>query len=166
MEHWYALHTKPRKEHQVHVYLAGRGIQTYLPMLTVASKRSPRRRREEPFFARYLFARVDLSQIPLSSLNWMPGMDRVVSFGGQPAPVPDAVIRWLDRRLGQMDGCVCLGGLPLQPNDRVRIVSGPLRGVEALFDRKLSSEDRARVLVDLLGRLTACEIDLACLERA
>ena len=163
---WYALHTKPRKEQQVRLYLESRGIETYLPTLKVASKRHPRQTREEPFLARYLFAHLDLLTVPLSSVNWSPGVTRVVSFGGQPAVVQDEVIAWLKRRLAQAESQGFHKGLPLRPNDRLRVTAGPLRGLEAIFDRRLSSEDRARVFVDLLGRLTACEVPLEWLERA
>ena len=163
---WYAVHTKPRKEFQVRTYLEALGIETYLPAHRVARKRRPKRIREEPFLARYLFAHLDLLRVPLSSINWLPGVNRVVSFGGQPAVVHDEVIAWLKRRLAQAEGKGLYKGLPLRPNDRLRVTAGPLRGLEAIFDRRLSSEERARVFVDLLGRLTACEVPLEWLERA
>ncbi len=164
MEQWYTLHTKPRKERQVRDYLDGRGIRTYLPAVRVPNRRYPREKREEPFFARYLFAHLDLTQVALSSLNWAPGVTSLVSFGGQPAVVPEQVIQWLQGRLAQNE-VWGYRGVPLQANDRVRFVDGPLRGMEAIFDCRLSAEDRARVFVELLGRLTACEIPLRWLER-
>ncbi|MDI7275988.1 MAG: transcription termination/antitermination NusG family protein [Anaerolineae bacterium] len=161
---WYAIHTKPRKERHVQACLRSRGVETYLPVLPVPSRRRPREMREEPFFARYLFALLNLQIIPLSSINWSPGVTRVVSFGGQPAVVPDRVIQWLKERLAQ-EAIGHHKGLPLRPNDRLRVTGGPLKGLEAIFHRHLSSEDRAQVLVDFLGRLTACEIALEWLER-
>ena len=165
MQRWYALHTKPRKEHQVRDLLESRGIETYLPALPAAGRRPSRRRSAEPLFACYLFAHLDLGQVPLSSVNWTPGVNRVVSYGGQPAVVRDEIIGWLRRRLQAMDGRDLFQGLPLRPSERLRITAGPLRGLEAIFDRRLSGDDRARVFVELMGRLTACELDLACLER-
>ncbi len=56
--------------------------------------------------------------------------------------------------------------LPTMPVYKGRLIkSGPLRNLEAVFDRSLSSSDRARVLVDVSGRLTACEMELDCLEK-
>ena len=67
------------------------------------------------------------------------------------------------------DGRMAVSGYPVeqrfQSGDRVLIKSGPLRDLEAVFDRSLSSSDRAKVLVDMLGRLTTCEIELDCLEK-
>ena len=163
MDHWYALHTKPRKEHMVRQLLENRGLDTFLPVLTSAGKHPPAARREQPFFARYLFAHFDLSSVALSSLNWCQGMTSVVSFGGQPAVVQDEVIHWLKLRLAQIDSRDYHSGLPLVPDARLRVISGPLRGMEAIFDRRLSGQDWARVLVRLLGRLTAAEIPLSSL---
>ena len=166
MEQWYAVHTKPRKENQVRDYLASRGIETYLPVFPGSARLRRTVLRQEPFFARYLFAHLDLFQVPLSSVNWAPGVTRLVCFGGQPAVVREEVVLWLRHRLARgVNTDHDHKGLPLRPNDRLRVIAGPLRGMEAIFDQRLSADDRARVLVQLLGRLTACEIPLAWLER-
>ncbi len=165
MQHWYALHTKPRNEHMVRDFLKGRGIETYLPVLKVVNRRR-REAHEHPFFTRYLFAHVDFGEVPISSVNWAPGVTSVISFGGRPAKVEDQVIQWLKDRMAQVDSKDYYQGQPLRPGDRLRVTAGPFKDVEAIFDQRLSSEDRARVFVDMLGRLTACEIALDCLQRA
>jgi transcriptional antiterminator RfaH len=163
--HWYAVHTKPHREQTVQHFLASRGIDTYLPTLTERSKASPRREHDRPFFSCYLFAHLDLTTVALSSVNWSPGVNRVVSFGGQPAIVPETVLQWLQQHLAHIDTRGYYHGLPLCPGDRLRVTKGPLKGMEAVFDQRLSSGDRARVFVEILGRLTACQMDLRDLER-
>ncbi len=165
MEHWYAVHTKPRKEAQVRDFLEGQGLETYLPIIEVPNKRYPREKRALPFFARYLFVHLDSTIVPLSSVNWAQGVTGIVTFGGEPAIVQPDIILWLKRRVSEMDEAGYYNGPLPQPNDRVRVTEGPLQGMEAIFDRRLSSEDRARVLIELLGRLTACEVPLSWLER-
>ena len=164
MEHWYTLYTKPRKEYTVRDLLQGRGLEHYLPVLRTLARRHGRPCREKPFFPRYLFARLDPEVIPLSTTIWSQGMTGIVSFGGQPAIVPDQVIHWLKMRLAQVNGEDYHDGLPLLPDTRVRLIDGPLAGMEALFDRRLSGADRARVLVQLLGRLTATEVPIHWLK--
>ena len=159
------MHTKPQREYVVQQLLLSRGIATYLPTLTERGKDSSRGGRQRPFFSCYLFARLDLSTTALSAINWSPGVNRVVSFGGQPAKVPDEVLQWLQQRLARLDSRSFYRGLPLRPGDRLRVTKGPLKSMEAIFDQRLSSGDRARVFVDILGRLTACQIDLRNLER-
>jgi transcriptional antiterminator RfaH len=166
MDHWYALHTKPRQEEQVREQLENRGLEAYLPSLVVAAARQrATTQRAKPFFPRYLFARLDLETIPLSSIVYMPGMSTVVSFGGEPATVPDAVVDYLRQRLARIDSPGFLEGAPLRQGDPLRVTSGPLRDLSAIFDRPLSPDGRVRVLVKLMGRLSACEIPIANLSR-
>lgn len=160
MEHWYALYTKPKKEQQVAAQLEEEGIETYLP--TVQRKV---RRRDRPdrvvFFPCYLFARLDFGVVPRSSIAWMPGIRRIVSLGEQPAVVDDQVIGLIRRRL---EGVEEVGYGGLRQGDRVRIQSGPLRDLEAIFDRPLSSADRVRILLDVVGRMTPVDIDYSDLK--
>jgi transcription antitermination factor NusG len=145
--------------------LLNRGIETYLPVLKPRGARSGRQPHPTPFFSGYLFARLDLTRVPLSLINWSPGVNRVVSFDGQPAIVHDQVLDWLKRRLAQLDDGEYFRGLPLQPGDRLLMVRGPLRDMEVIFDQRLSAQDRVRVLVEILGHPTACDVDLDCLRR-
>ncbi|HID86234.1 MAG TPA: hypothetical protein EYP55_02520 [Anaerolineae bacterium] len=161
MKRWYALYTKPRKERQVSDILASKGIETYLPLVRVR-KRGRRGEVEQPFFPCYLFARVDLALQGLSSVRWTPGLRKVVSFGGEPAAIPDAMVALIRKRLAERDYPQYEA---FKPGERVRIKAGPLQDLEGIFDRNLSPSDRVRVLVDILGRLTPCEIEVDYLEK-
>jgi transcription elongation factor/antiterminator RfaH len=161
MEHWYALYTKPRKEYQVRSLLQEQAIEAYLP--TIQRKV---RRRDRPetkvFFPCYLFARIDFDVIPRSSIAWMPGIRRIVGTGEQPAIVADEIVEYIRRRL---QGKEEIGYGDLQKGDRVRIISGPLRDLDAVFDQPLSAAQRVRVLLHVMGRLTPVEIDPADIQR-
>lgn len=159
-ENWYAIHTKPHREHAVELYLQSRGIGTFLPVLK-ADGRDGRQSAARPFFSCYLFASMDFERVPLSSINWAPGVNRVVSFGGLPTVVPQEVVEWLRRRLEQVDPRDYHRGKPLVSGDRLRVTRGPLKGLEAVFDQRLSASARARVFVEILGHLTACQMSLA-----
>lgn len=160
MEHWYALHTKPRKERQVDALLRGRGIETYLPTV-----RRKVQRRDRParviYFPCYLFASLDFDVIPLSSIAWMPGVRRIVGHGDRPVVVADEVVKLLRERLGGIEE---VGYRRLRQGDRVRIRSGPLRDLEAVFDQPLSPKERVRILLNVLGRMTPVEIDYSQIE--
>jgi len=161
MEHWYALYTKPHKERHVSSLLESRGLETYLPSVPV---RKNDRRRVKPFFSCYLFARFDPSEA-FPSIQWTPGLRRILSFGGQLAVVPDEVVSSIRKRLAKVDE-LSYSTHRFRPGDRVTVTSGPFKDFEAIFDRSLSSRERARVLVEFLGRWTSCEVSLDCLERA
>jgi len=160
LERWYALYTKPRKERQVHALLQGRGIESYLPTV-----RRKVRRRDRPdrviYFPCYIFAFLDFKVTPRSSIAWMPGVRRIVAFGDQPAVVADEIIDLIRDRLSDVEE-VSYGRL--KKGDRVRIQSGPLRDLEAIFDQPLSSRDRVRVLLNVMGRMTPAEIDYSDLS--
>jgi transcriptional antiterminator RfaH len=161
MEHWYALYTKPKKELQVNALLKGRGIETYLPTV-----RRKVRRRDRParkvYFPCYLFACIDFTVVPRSSIAWMPGIRRIVSTGGQPAVVSAEIVDLIRRRLNDVEE---VGYGNLKRGDRVRITSGPLRDLDAVFDQPLSAADRVRVLLDVMGRMTPVDIDPADIQR-
>ena len=159
MEHWYALYTKPHKEHHVSSFLKSRGFETYLPTIQVKKNG---KRKAEPFFSCYLFVR--LYPYAASSVRWTPGLRRIVSFGREPAAVPDAAISLIRRHVAKMGELDYLG-CRFKPGEQMVIKNGPLKYFEAVFDRALSNRDRAMVLVDLLGRLTRCEVDVGCLEK-
>lgn len=161
MDRWYALYTKPKKEHQVNTCLQGQGFETYLP--TVRRKVHRRDRPDQVvYFPCYLFARFDFSAVPLSSIAWMPGVRRIVSAGDQPLVVADEIVALIRRRL---EGVEEVGYGDLRPGDRVRITSGPLRDLEAIFDRPLSAANRVRILLDVMGRMTPVEVDRAQIVR-
>jgi transcriptional antiterminator RfaH len=162
---WYAVHTKPHQERTVQDVLVNRGIETYLPVLKPSRMRPARQAPPKPFFPSYLFACLDLTRVPMSSINWAPGVNRLVSFGGQPAAVATEVLDWLKRRLAQMDERDYYQGLPLQAGDRLRLVKGPLKDLDAIFEQRLSSPQRVRVLIEILGRLTPCQLNLKDLKR-
>ncbi|MGA9349024.1 MAG: transcription termination/antitermination NusG family protein [Anaerolineae bacterium] len=164
MKHWYALYTKPQMEQRVSAILQAKGMETYLPTIPIYKGRR-QTEKSRAFFSCYLFARMDFGAVGYSSVAWTPGLRRIVSFGGQPTVVRDEVIGMIRHRLERME----VSGYPVaqsfKSGDRVLIKSGPLRDLEAIFDKSLSSSNRAKVLVDVLGRLTVCEIEPGCLEK-
>lgn len=154
MQSWYALFTKPRREHQVGQILSEKGIETYVP--TVQMRRRGRTV-ERPFFPRYMFIRVDFDEIGLSEVQWTPGLTRIVSFGDGPTRVPAVMIEELKERLEEFNRNGTYS--PFKPGDRVRIKSGPLRDFDAVFDSHLSSADRVRILVKVLDEVSRMELE-------
>jgi len=160
MEHWYTLFTKPRREYQVSDALHEKGIETFVPTIYV---RRRGRTVERPFFPRYMFARVDFDKVGVSQVQWTPGLTYIVGFGGGPTPVPEPIIMHLRKRLEEINSAGTFS--ILKRGDRVRITSGPLRDLEAVFEEHLSSKERVRILLDILGRVTRVEIDADAIER-
>lgn len=148
---WYVLHSKPRKEEFLLDQLLSHGFEAYCPMVRVTPV-NPRARKRRPYFPSYVFLRVDLTHEKTSSLQWMPGATGFVSFDGQPARVPDALVPTLRARVEAVNAS---GGETLHdlgPGQTVRVTDGPFAGYEAIFDLRLPGSERVRVLLKLLQR--------------
>ncbi len=162
MRQWYALRTKPRQETLAATLLTGAGIEVYFPQERV-HKQHGKPPVSEALFPGYLFGRLDPERAEIRLAGYTPGILYVVGYGGEPYPVPDDLIAYirqrLARRLGRPDRD------DLRQGDRLVILSGPLRGVEAVFDRHLSATGRVRILVQILRRLCPAEVDIRQLKR-
>lgn len=148
---WYAIRSKPNQERIVYEQLQAREIDAFLPMVRVKPV-NPRSRKERPYFPGYLFAHTDIEAIGANTLNYIQGVNHLVEFGGEPAEVPEPLIAELQARIAAINDA---GGVDLnaiKPGDTVRIVSGPLKGYEAIFDMQLQDEQRVQVLLDYLSR--------------
>jgi transcriptional antiterminator RfaH len=155
---WYVLHSKPRKENQVHNYLVQQGIESFYPTLTVKPV-NPRSSRIRAFFPRYLFVHVDLEETGASVLQWMPGAVGLIAFDGVPAIITDSFIVELKRRLARIERSGGLDLTDLRRGDKVEITSGAFAGYGAVFDVYLSGEQRVQVLMHWLGREVKVKVE-------
>lgn len=160
---WYVLHTKANAEYCVARHLTQQGVEVFLP--TVRTTRPRPGYTTVPLFPSYLFAHLNLDYMDVRIILWTPGLRRIVAFDNRPAVVPDTVIEYIRHRVEEIDA---YGGLPthdFKPGDRVFICSGPLAGLEGIFEGPLGPAERVRVLIEFLGRLTTASIPVECLER-
>ena len=163
--HWYALRSKPRKEEVVGKQVRDRGIEVFLPRLRVHPV-NPRAQKVKPYFPGYLFVRADIDVLGLSTFQWLPHTVGLVSFGGEPAPVPDHMIYAIQKRVEEI---AAAGGEifdGLKPGDVVQINYGPFQGYEAIFDARLPGTIRVRVLLQFLSdRRVPVELDAAHIQQ-
>ena len=163
MLNWYALYTKPHSELQVERALAADGIATYFP--AVPAPRRAGRSSVRPYFPCYLFAYADLEVVGMSRLNWTPGMRHVVGFAGAPACVDARVVDAIRQRV-EHPLALDEHGERMEYGDSVVITAGPFQDVDAIFDRRLSSAGRVRVLIQLLQQWTPVEMEARALRKA
>ena len=164
MERWYTLYTKPNAEHQVANSLQERQIQTYLP--EIEPRNGETKIRRTPLFPCYLFMKVDFERVGLSSVQWVPGLRRVVAFDDRPVPLPDEVINLIRRELNASNAA---GGWPshtFHPGERVRITDGPLQGLLATFEGPSTPAYRVQVLLAFLGQASRAHVAVSDLEKA
>jgi transcriptional antiterminator RfaH len=160
VQQWHALFTKPRMERHVAETLGARDIDVFVPLLWYHGKRGDWL--SKPFFPRYVFAHLDWEASGLRSVQWTPGLTKVVTFDGRPAVMPTAKLQYLRERLERIDGDDFLA---LKPGDRVKVTRGPFADVEAVFDGRLNGDARVAILLDILGRKTRVIVNAQDVER-
>ena len=162
MDHWYVLYTKPNAEYAASHFLSQKGYETFLP---VVKSPHPRRGYETvPLFPSYLFIRFDPNRLVIKDIYQTPGVRTLVKFDNRLAIVPDIVIEFIRKRVEAINE---VGGLPnhnFKPGDLVYIRSGPLAGLEAIFEGPLGPRERVWVLVYILGALNRAEVPVEDLE--
>jgi transcription antitermination factor NusG len=146
---WYIFQSKARKEDLLCEQLRLRDVEIFFPTLRVQPV-NPRARKIKPYFPGYVFGRIDLAESGRSILEWIPGAVGIVSFGGDPAPVPDELVATLRQYLARINESNSKGSEKYQAGDLVIIRGGPFAGYEAIFDVNLPGRDRVEVLLKLL----------------
>jgi len=154
---WYALRTRSNYEKVAAAFLAGRGLEQFLPLYRTRKRWSDRVVENSiPLFPGYLFCRFDQRfRAPiLGSL----GVVSIVAFGGTPAPIADAEIEAIRTALGS--GRLMEPHPYLHEGQQIRIEKGPLRGLEGILVKKRTW--RIVITVQLLRRAVAVEIGPDC----
>lgn len=148
---WYCVHTKPQKEAQAARYCREMlSAEAYFPRLRQQKTiRRVKREITRPLFPRYFFCRLDPAT-HYRAVRYAPDVLDVVSFGGKPAIVNDAIIDDLRAWAGEaLDLITIQPGL--RPGDFVRISEGPLQGLQAVVMHDTSDPDRIAVLLSILA---------------
>jgi transcription antitermination factor NusG len=160
---WYAARTKSRHEKKVAEHLAGKGIVNFLPLYKAQHRWKDRVARVDlPLFPGYIFVQFPLKE-RLKVLE-IPGVANLVSFKGEPAPLPEQEIETL--RQGLSANVFAEPHPYLKVGRRVRIKGGPLRGLEGILERKKEDSFRVVISIDLIMRSVLVEVAMADVELA
>ena len=158
--HWYAAYTCANHEKRVAQQLRMRSIEYLLPMYQSLRKWKDRRKRLElPLFPGYVFVRIPIRE-RLRVLE-LAGVVHLVGFGGLPSAVPDQEIE----ALRNIASC----RLQAEPHSypavgrRVRIIRGPLEGMEGKLVRK-KGLFRLVLSVDIIRQSASVEVDMRDVE--
>ena len=160
---WFVIHTKPRQEGMAQTNLRREGIETFLPKLR--RRRTIRRVRRwvtGPLFPNYLFAQFEFGTSG-RLVKYANGIINIVSFGGKPAPVDDAIIRAIQSHCEE--NVVTIQPPEFRAGDTVEIQEGPLRGLKGIFERELSDSERVVILLQSIAAAARVEVSRDQLER-
>jgi transcriptional antiterminator RfaH len=118
---------------------------------------------EEPLFPRYLFISLDASRY---GQNWSPirstwGVSGLVSFGGEPAKINSVLIDLLRK---QEQGLSEDPQRLFSEGESLLVAEGPFAGLQAIY-QMASGENRAMVLIELMGKAAQMQIAPASLRK-
>lgn len=153
---WYALHVRTRHEKAVAEALRSKGYEEFLPLYRARRQWSQRIAEIDlPLFPGYVFCRFVNAQ-PGSRIVTTPGVMGIIGFGGKPIPVDQNEMAAIRRVLET--------GIATEPwkftpaGQRVRVIHGPLAGLEGIFV-EAKTNHRLLLSLSLLQRAVAIQMD-------
>ncbi len=157
--HWLVVRTKSHQERLAADHLGQRGLEPYCPMIQEPPWHPRAPRGPVPLFSGYLFVRCR-PLWHLRGVRFCPGVLGPVSFDGQIASVDDDVIASLrEREAGRGYAVPVELERGIEVGRRVRLMAGPLKGLEGVFRGYLRGGERARVLMEFLRARKTVEVD-------
>ena len=165
-ESWYAVWTRSQCEPKVEEGFHRKQMEVFLPRMRVPSRRRDRRViLERPLFPGYLFLRFVPSRDAYVRAVSTDGVVRILGDGWDALhPVPEDQVDAVRRIVAVGDGVRSMPWIRI--GDRVRIVAGPLVGLEGLVQAWRGARATFVVSVDLLQRSVGVEVEAAALEPA
>ena len=158
---WYTVYSKPQREEFAESQLRGKGLEVFLPKLLLP-KNGRKGKRIVPLFPNYLFTRINIHSAEYGYAIWSPGVKRIVSFNGTPAPIDGDVVDYLMKQTNT-DGLIPARS-NLRVGQEVRINGGPFDGLTGIIQEPPNAKGRVRVLLTLLNRPTKAEIPVQVLD--
>ena len=161
---WYAIHVRSRHEFQIFDRLKLKGIDAFLPTVKKLRKWKDRKKLVTfPLFPGYLFVRItnDARNI-LEVLKIKGVVNMICTLPGEPARIPDEQIAALKTLVENGED---LDPYPyLTEGQNVRIIKGPMAGIEGILVEKLDKHFLV-LSVDVLQQGVALTINAAEVEK-
>jgi transcription antitermination factor NusG len=151
---WFAVQTRHQHEKRIAERLQLGAIETFLPVHRSVHrwKNGVNANIEQPLFPCYLFTRIKDAQ--RLSLIRQPGVIGIAASNSSPTPIGDDEISMLrliaDQVKAQPHPYLSVG-------ERVRIIAGPLAGMEGILTRK-KHELRVVISIEIIMRSVTVEI--------
>jgi len=154
---WFLAQLKPNSAQLANKNLKRQGYKTFLPLETVTRQRSGKFVTAlRPIFPGYIFVAFDVAEGAWRSVNSTYGVTRLVSFGKEPASVPNDLVAQLMQRC-DVSGKLLPPQL-LKPGDHVRMMTGPFANFVASIE-VTAPDRRIWVLMDFMGGQTRVAVN-------
>jgi transcription antitermination factor NusG len=157
---WWAIYTRHQHEKVIAKALCGKGFEIFLPLYTALRRWKDRTKQISlPLFPSYVFVRGGLDR-RLDVLT-TPGIHNILTQGDQVAIIPDDEVQAVRKAV---EGKFQVEPHPfLKCGERVRVVNGPLEGVEGILLRK-KNLFRLVISVEMLAQSASLEINACDVE--
>ena len=158
--HWYVICTRPRHEKKVHEFLRYRQVECFLPLYRTIHrwKNGCKAQVELPAFPGYLFVKSQCRE--LARVLDIPGVLSFVGSRQHPSRLDDFEIETLQSGLH-------LRHFEPHPRltigERVRIIAGPLSGLDGVLLRNKNGV-RVVITLGLIHQSVAVELDIHDVE--
>jgi len=163
---WYGVWCKPRQEAVAEENLYRQGFHVYLPRILSRQRRRGRWAEvDEALFPRYAFIRVNPLLCSTATVRSTRGAIGLVKFGTEPAIVPDRVIEMLFQREDPESGYCEDSRALFRAGDPVKLIEGPLTGMQGVFAEQ-DGEKRVAILLELLGKTNRISVSRDSVTRA
>ena len=148
-ERWYVARTLPQRESRAAQQLANQGFRSFIPRYW--KNRRHARKVETvsvPLFPRYIFTILDRGRHRWRSINGTFGVDRLITYGGEPQPVPRGVVESL-MAAADPEGNIQFD-FHLRQGQIVRVTAGPFADFVGELEH-LDDNGRVSVLLEIMG---------------
>lgn len=156
---WYCLYTKPRQENLTAQSALDAGFPTFNPKIEVRKvRRGKATYVHAALFPSYVF--IQANEDNLDKARYLRGVNRIIGFGrdGESLKIPAIILETLATFLE--DNVYKHDMHELKDGDKVQVLDGPLKGVEAIFKKGLKDGERAVVLFELFSNYQEAKVNI------
>ena len=165
--HWFAVYTKAREEHTALLNLERQSFECYLPVIEGRRQCRPayQATHATPLFPRYLFLNAVPEVQNLATVRSTRGVVGLVRAGFELVRVSSAIIAGIKSRMNPETGLITLDPDSPATGDTVRVSGGPFAALQGILTEH-RGQTRSLMLVEILGREVAVDINTRLLQRA
>ena len=162
---WICFKTNSKEEFFAKSSLLAKGFEVLLPYYNKNVFHARKRKKVPyPLFPSYGFLKYDGKISSLYKIRYCHGIKYYLQYSnGQPKIISQDVINTIEY-LKQKDGSYCLDPGRFKPGDEVNIVEGVLSGMRAIVKERVD-ECRAKLLINLLGRVNIVNLNMQVIEQ-
>ena len=156
MNKWHLIYTKPQQEKVALDNLTCQNYQCYLPLINKEKiSQGKKILSKEPMFPRYLFVRLSHDgQQNWSPIHFTKGVSHLVNFGGLAANLDEEM---MDKLKLKIDKALVVKVFSV--GEKVEILKGPFKGMEAIFNT-YKGEERAMLFLNFMAKNLTVKFDL------